>query len=140
MSALGAKQLSKLKYAMRLYSNGDSIRSASQKANVCHQMLAKYLKSYSENDVRTVQLLHDGRKPYLSESSLKSLKLFVLAMDFNGHPLSQNTVKEAIWKLKKMEPGCQDVASPSKPTVRKIERSLGVPICSLWKGCSINAF
>ena len=75
MSALGAKLLSKLKYAMRLYSNGDSIGSASQKANVCHQTLAKYLKSYSENDVRTVQLLHDGRKPYLSESSLKSLRI-----------------------------------------------------------------
>ena len=88
--------------------------------------------------VKEVTLNLNGRPSYLSETSMEDLKLYSLALDFNGYPISKATVREAIMKLKKREENLDDLEPPSKPTVRKIINTLHIPVISLRKGVSVE--
>ena len=142
MNSEEAKQLERVKRAMRLVLNGQSVHSASKEACVNQVTLQKFLDAFLDitpYGVKDVSLLPSGWPPYLSKESLKTLKQFALILDFNGHPISKLTVKETILDLKRKETSQSEPDPPSKPTVRKIIKDLEIPIHSLRKGVSIDA-
>ena len=142
MNSEEAMQLERVKRAMRLVLNGQSVHSASKEACVNQVTLQKFLDAFLDitpYGVKDVSLLPSGQPPYLSEESLKTLKQFALILDFNGHPISKLTVKETILDLKRKETSQSEPNPPSKPTVRKIIKDLEIPIHSLQKGVSIDA-
>jgi len=127
---------------MRLVLDGMSIHAASKRVQIRRNTLAKYLKAYpgiSSYEVKDVTFLSEGRRSYLSEMSMETLKLFSLALDFNGYTISWPTIVKSIIKLKKRELNKNEVEPPSAPTVRKIVKTLGIPVRTLQKGVSIDA-
>lgn len=134
--------MERLKVALRLVLNGTSIAAASRSAHVHRNTLAKYLAAnpdLTSTTVKNVEELPDGRPPYLSEASLETLKIYALTLDFNGYPISRQTLTNAVWNLKKTECKNLEVDPPSPPTLRKIIKSQGIPVHTLRKGVSVDA-
>ena len=104
-------KLESIKRGMKLVMSGESLCSASCKANICHETLAKYLKAYpgiTSYAVKDISLIPSGRPPYLSEESMEALK----PLDY---PINYQTAKEAIYNLKKKREEHQ--SDPAPPVI-----------------------
>jgi hypothetical protein len=125
--------------------DGMSLKSAVKIVNVNFRTLQRYVdmnREISRFDVQNLELVKVGKKEYLNEDSMKALRLFGIAMDWNDYPVTNTTAIEKIRILFQKEKGLEsleDAPQPSPPTIKKILRESGLRLRSARQGVSVDA-
>ena len=125
--------------------DGMSLSRAVKVVNVHFRTLQRYVEMNQEIspfDVQNLELVKLGKKDYLNEVSLKALRLFGMAMDWNDYPVTKTTAIEKMRILFQKEKGLEsleEVPTPSPPTIKKILRETGIRLRSARQGVSVDA-
>ena len=120
-----------------------TIRAASRIVDLHERTLQNYVGEYSgirRSELQYVELKKRGKKDYLNEFSVQTLRLFALLLDFNEYPSPVEIIVEKMVELHCRENNkiVVDEPKPSLPTIHKIFANMGVPMRSLRKGSSVD--
>ena len=139
--------LERVKEGLKMvFFEGCNVSAAAKCVCINRRTLKIYVDVYggsikTRSDLHGVQPLIDGRPPYLSEESLETLRLFVLSMDFNGFPLSRETLKVIMQRLAAKERGkkVEEVNPLSNKTIVKIVKEIEIPKRTVHESVAVDA-